>query len=326
MSPEDIPTMPPPLKPRYVCERCGAESDEPGKHRCKVDSFIWVALVLTFIVGPAIFLFGPMNTTSNSGTVVLTKAMENTDGVFDPLNDPGNPRYGSADEADAGLKLPEVRAEVRKRLELEVASMTTLLEESVQGVIEPSAIILQALSLIGDEVGPVDLDYEDFDSTAFSIFMSEGMKATLLVGHNKFDRAGHELREYCVRLEIPQKQPWISNGAVREGYRVDIGVSRDAEGKAWRYSLLTNSKVSLGASRNMGLDAYHGRFTEGIHWIYYPEGIAPTFCRTTGIQDGNYVQSKDFDPVLPQVTGEPSKEILDALNQKISNLLKGTQK
>jgi len=199
------------------------------------------------------------------------------------------------------------------------------LEETVLGVVDPEAILQQTLAILGDEVDKPDLEYWDDQATAFPITMPQGMSAYLLVGREKFERGGVELREYSVRLEIaPDKSPWVSNGAVRHGYSVEIGASRDSEGNAWRFSIFTKSKVALHESRELGIDAYHGRFAEGVYWIFYPDGMLPTYCRTTGIVDGQYGRG-EFDERLPDIVGQPGKDLFEAWNSKVSQLVKGTQ-
>ncbi len=153
-----------------------------------------------------------------------------------------------------------------------------------------------------DVAAAPDLDYEDDDAVAYKLEGTpEGTEARVLVGLMPYEEDGRTFRYLQMQLDVPQ-EPEFLHGAMREGPNVNFSISYDVTDPTTptRFALMLKRRVDLAASRAEGIDAYTGRFTNGVYyWNDFLDTSRGPSSTTWGLVDGAPVSGEAFDGVNP---------------------------
>lgn len=187
---------------------------------------------------------------------------------------------------------------MRAKKELDSHSLAAL-----DGVLYVDEVMDQLLEFASLPVSEhPDLDYHDNDSVAYRLEGTpEGVEARVLIGMLPYEEDGRTFRYLQMSIESTEKPEYLRD-SVREGTSTSVSISYDVTSKdvPTRFALLVQRRVDLAACRDVGLDAYAGRFTLGASFaIDLEKGPDDPKTATFGLVDGNIVDGHSFDGVSP---------------------------
>ena len=237
----------------------------------------------------------------------------------DDLETPGSDQssridHSSAVEPTAKYEMPlpteETPLDVAKR---EISEQVDI---SLDGIVEINRLIDQ-LTLIAELPidSEVDYDFEDSDAVAYKVLGTpDGMDAHFLVGLESFERDGKRFKAYELEVQIGGDDVTFERGAMREGPRVRMLMDFDEDGNPGMMGLVATRRVSLGLSRQAGINAYEGEYVNGISYKGSATIPEDNMSETFGVQNGRVVTSvtspsysNSIKPLLGDVMIEPEK-------------------
>jgi hypothetical protein len=199
----------------------------------------------------------------------------------------------SAEPADPGA---EERATLRRRL-------TSAIELSVAGALDPTAIVRAGLSLVQLHLAKDDLPTTAPDGSLRYPLAGcpPGVRAELWVARSSATKDANVL-SLRVELDAPA-EPYLLVGAVRKAPIVYLQAFLDAAGAMKDFVLLTDIAPS-GASRSFGLSLSDGRVPQGI--VFHADMSRPSEwkAQSYGLEGG--ADGSWDDPIA--LLGEPWPE------------------
>lgn len=134
-----------------------------------------------------------------------------------------------------------------------------------------------------------DFDYEDDDALAYNLIGApSGTEARMLVGLQPFETDAGRGSLPSARGRCGQRPGRTDSGAVRYSPRVDLNIAYLESDPAVPIRLAVNVSRAVGfaASRDVGIDAYQGRHTEGAYfWIDLKADPLQPISGTYGVVD-----------------------------------------
>lgn len=230
------------------------------------------------------------------------------------------------DEANAGpLEDPRAVALVASRDALAFAT-----EDALQGIMNVNATLSDMLAIASNPVdSQPDFEYEDDDAIAFKIReLPDGMEGHMLVGLQPYEENGRSYRYLQMNLSMPSMQSGFYEGVFRDVPNVNLSISYDTDEpyKPTRFALMLQQQVDLGGSRDRGIDAYSGTYTNGAY--YWHDFLRPNqepLTTTIGIVDGQPASVTAFPGMSPLMGDvDLDRDILDdllaQLQKNLSNM------
>lgn len=174
-----------------------------------------------------------------------------------------------------------------------------------------------------------DLDYEDSGALAYKLSDTPaGTEARVLVGLEPFQVEGGECRYMRMEVDIVGEEGKLVDGAIRYSPRVDLNIAyrtNDPQQPA-RFALNVQRPVALADSRDSGINAYEGRWTQGsYYWIDLENTTAEPLSGTYGIIDSQPYGMSKFEGVQPlrgdiQLNQDKVTELLEQLQTHLATI------
>ncbi|MEZ6015204.1 MAG: hypothetical protein R3F49_08830 [Planctomycetota bacterium] len=175
---------------------------------------------------------------------------------------------------------------------------------ALDGVLSLNDVLDYMLEFASLEVASApDFDYEDDDALAYNLIGApSGTEARMLVGLQPFETDAGRARYLQLEVDVANVQDELIQGAVRYSPRVDLNIAYLESDPAVPIRLAVNVSRAVGfaASRDVGIDAYQGRHTEGAYfWIDLKADPLQPISGTYGVVDAVPQSVKDFAGVSP---------------------------
>lgn len=203
-------------------------------------------------------------------------------------------------------------------------------EEALQGIMNVNATLSDMLAIASNPVeSQPDFDYEDDDAIAFKIRdLPDGMEGHMLVGLQPYEENGRSYRYLQMNLNMPSMQSGSYEGVFRDVPNVSLSISYDTDEpyKPTRFALMLQQPVDIAVSRDRGIDAYSGTYTNGAYyWHDFLKPDQQPLTTTIGIIDGQPASVKTF-PGMSPLMGDVDlnrgmlDDLLARLQRNLSNL------
>lgn len=196
-------------------------------------------------------------------------------------------------------------------------------EASLDGILLLDEVLDQMLALADLDVDShPDLDYEDDDAIAYKLLGApEGADVHMLIGMQPYSEGDQDFRYLQLNVDMGEENSEYLRDAMRQGPHVDLSISYDVtnESVPTRFAIQLSRPVSLKASRDIGVNAYHGQYTNGAYyWIDFLNDPNNPTATTVGIIDGQPVSLDKFG--MTPLNGD-----LDLDKDKVAALLRKLQ-
>jgi len=175
---------------------------------------------------------------------------------------------------------------------------------ALDGVVFVNDVLDYMLQFSSLEVAKVhDFDYEDNDALAYNLIGApEGTEARMLVGLQPFESEGGRTRYLQLEVDVKSVPSELIQGAIRYSPRIDLNIAylETVPTQPVRFALNISRAVGFADSRDVGIDAYQGRLTEGAYfWVDLVADPQNPISGTYGVVDAVPYNVKTFGGVSP---------------------------